>query len=207
MAAIVTLRRRTRCASRMTPSSTRSTTTTVTLSWPPAASAASTRLSTQICAVEDCVAMFSISLSGIMLERPSEHRIRRSPSSICRVKWSAYMAGSGAQRTGDDRTVGVDASLVCRDLAGVHELLHVGVVAGHADERALVEQIGARVAHVGDGERVVFDVAGWLCSPCRACPGRSGPPRLRRRWRPRRLPPGVRRRQTEELSWRWSRQR
>ncbi len=94
MAAIVTLRRRTRCASRMTPSSTRSTTTTVTLSWPPAASAASTRLSTQICAVEDCVAMFSISLSGIMLERPSEHRIRRSPSSICRVKWSAYMAGS-----------------------------------------------------------------------------------------------------------------
>ena len=72
--------------------------------------------------------------------------------------------GVRAQRAGDDRTVGVDASLVCRDLAGVHELLHVGVVAGHADERALVEQIGARVAHVGDGERVVFDVGAGGCA-------------------------------------------
>ena len=44
--------------------------------------------------------------------------------------------GIRAQRAGDDRAVGVDASLVCRNLAGVHELLHIGVVAGHADERA-----------------------------------------------------------------------
>ena len=72
--------------------------------------------------------------------------------------------GVRAQRTGDDRAVGVDASLVCRNLAGVHELLHVGVVAGHADERALVEQVGARVAHVGDGERVVFDIGASGCA-------------------------------------------
>ena len=69
-----------------------------------------------------------------------------------------------AQCTGDDRAVGVDAGLVGRNLAGVHELLHIGVVAGHADERALVEQVGARVAHVGDGERIVFDVG----AGCRA---------------------------------------
>ena len=66
--------------------------------------------------------------------------------------------GVRAQRAGDDRAVGVDAGLVGRNLASIHELLHVGVVAGHADERTLVEQVGARVAHVGDGERVVFDV-------------------------------------------------
>ena len=52
----------------------------------------------------------------------------------------------------------MDAGLVGRNLAGVHELFHIGVVAGHANQRALVEQVGARVAHVGDGERVVFDI-------------------------------------------------
>ena len=72
--------------------------------------------------------------------------------------------GVRAQCAGDDRTVGVDASLVCRDLAGVHEFFHIGVVAGHADERALVEQVGARVAHVGDGERVVFDIGASGCA-------------------------------------------
>ena len=58
----------------------------------------------------------------------------------------------------------MDASLVCRDLASVHEFFHIGVVAGHADECALVEQVGARVAHVGDGERVVFDIGASGCA-------------------------------------------
>ena len=48
----------------------------------------------QICAVDDCVAMVSTSPSDTMLDKPSEHRIRRSPSSMLRVKWSAYIAGS-----------------------------------------------------------------------------------------------------------------
>ena len=38
------------------------------------------------------------------------------------------------------------------------------MVAGHADERALVEQVGARVAHVGDGERIVFDIGASGCA-------------------------------------------
>lgn len=38
------------------------------------------------------------------------------------------------------------------------------MVAGHADERALVEQVGARVTHVGDGERVVFDIGASGCA-------------------------------------------
>ncbi len=90
----VAMRRCFLASSRARPSSVMSTTTTVTLSPPPAASAASTRLSVQIWAVELCCATRSISPSGIMLDKPSEHRIRRSPSSILREKWSAYMAGS-----------------------------------------------------------------------------------------------------------------
>ena len=92
--AIRALRRCLAAARRTCPSSTRSTTTTVTLSEPPAASAASTRLSVQICAVEDWTAMRSISPSEIMDERPSEHRMSRSPSSMLSWKWSAYMSGS-----------------------------------------------------------------------------------------------------------------
>ena len=72
--------------------------------------------------------------------------------------------GVRTQRTRDNRAVGMDARLVGCNFASVHELLHIGVVAGHADERALVEQIGARVAHVGDGEHVVFDIG----AGCRA---------------------------------------
>ena len=68
--------------------------------------------------------------------------------------------GVRAQRARDNGAVGVDASLVCGDLAGVYQLLHVGVVAGDADERALVQQVCARVAYVGDSDGVALYVGG-----------------------------------------------
>ncbi len=52
------------------------------------------------------------------------------------------------------------ACLVGGDLAGVDELLDVRMVARDADERALVEEVGARVAHVRDGEGGALDVGG-----------------------------------------------
>lgn len=56
-----------------------STTMTVILSAPPAVSAAETRLSAACCGVALETASDSISLSGTMLERPSEQRMTRSP--------------------------------------------------------------------------------------------------------------------------------
>ena len=67
---------------------------TVTLSAPPAVSAAETRLSAACCGVALDTATDSISLSEIIDERPSEHRMMRSPVLTSREKWSAYMSGS-----------------------------------------------------------------------------------------------------------------
>ena len=52
------------------------------------------------------------------------------------------------------------AGLVGRYLPGVHELLHVGVVARHAHERPVVQQVHAGVAHVGHGHAVAVDKDG-----------------------------------------------
>ena len=59
------------------------------------------------------------------------------------------------------------ARFVCGDLACVHELLDIGMVAGYADEGALMQQVCARVAHVGDGDGVAFDI-GAGCSAAHA---------------------------------------
>ena len=63
----------------------------------------------------------------------------------------------GAQRAGDDRARGVDAGLVGRDLARVHKLLDVGVVVRDAHQRAMAQQVDARIAHVGHGHFVLLD--------------------------------------------------
>ncbi len=63
----------------------------------------------------------------------------------------------GAQGARDDRARGVDAGLVCRDLARVHKLLDVGVVVRHAHQRAMTQQVDARIAHVGHGHFVLLD--------------------------------------------------
>ena len=52
------------------------------------------------------------------------------------------------------------ARLVCRDLAGVDELLDIGVVVRDAHERAVVQHVGARVADVGHGHLVLLDEDG-----------------------------------------------
>ena len=57
-------------------------------------SAAATRLSAACCGVALETASASISLSGIMDESPSEHRMTRSPLLTSSEKWSAYMSGS-----------------------------------------------------------------------------------------------------------------
>ena len=62
-----------------------------------------------------------------------------------------------AQRTGDDGARGVDAGLVGRYLARIHELLDIGVVVREAHERPLVQQVDARVAHMGDGHLATVD--------------------------------------------------
>ena len=76
------------------PSSRTSTTTTVTLSWPPAASASLTSVSAACCGVAVETAIPSISESSTMPDRPSEQMITRSPAETLSVKWSAYMSGS-----------------------------------------------------------------------------------------------------------------
>ena len=62
------------------------------------------------------------------------------------------------------------AGLVGRDLAGVDELLHIGVVARDADERVVVHEVGARVAHVRDGKLSALDVG------CRGGAAHAGTP-------------------------------
>ena len=88
--------RRMRCARWVSarPSSRTSTTTTVTLSWPPAASASLTSESAACCGVAVETAMASIRESSTMPDRPSEQMITRSPAEMLSVKWSAYMSGS-----------------------------------------------------------------------------------------------------------------
>ncbi len=81
-------------AAAATPSFRMSTTMTVTLSAPPAVSAAETRLSAACCGVALETATDSISLSGTMLESPSEQMITRSPLATSMEKWSAYISGS-----------------------------------------------------------------------------------------------------------------
>ena len=68
--------------------------------------------------------------------------------------------GVGAEGAGDDRARWVRARLVGRDLPGVHELLDVGVVVRDAHERAVAQDVGARVAHVGHGHLVLLDEDG-----------------------------------------------
>ncbi len=89
-----TARRRPRRRMSSLPSFLMSTTMTVTLSWPPAMRAADTRASAQTWGLAEVTQMSSISASVTMDERPSEHRITRSPASTPMVKWSAYMSGS-----------------------------------------------------------------------------------------------------------------
>ena len=51
------------------------------------------------------------------------------------------------------------AGLVGRDLAGVHELLDIGVVVRHADDGAAAQQVDAGIAHVGDGHLALLQKA------------------------------------------------
>ena len=62
------------------------------------------------------------------------------------------------ERARDDRPVGVHTGLVRRDLARIDELLNIGVVVCDADERPLVQEVGARIANVRDGDDVALDV-------------------------------------------------
>ena len=62
------------------------------------------------------------------------------------------------ERARDDRPVGVHAGLVRRDFARIDELLNIGVVVCDADERPLVQEVGARIANVRDGDDVALDV-------------------------------------------------
>ena len=86
-------RRRLRAASAR-PSLRMSITRTVTLSAPPAERAAETSLSAAACGLALETASSSISASSIIDERPSEHRMMRSPLWTSSVKWSAYISGS-----------------------------------------------------------------------------------------------------------------
>ena len=65
--------------------------------------------------------------------------------------------GVVAQGTCDDGAVGVDARLFGCDLPGGYELLNVRVVVGHAHELALVQQVAARIAHMGHGHGRAVD--------------------------------------------------
>ncbi len=62
----------------------------------------------------------------------------------------------GPQGARDDGARGVRTGLVGRDLPGVDELLDVGVVVRHAHERAVAQQVDARVAHVRDGHAALL---------------------------------------------------
>ena len=66
--------------------------------------------------------------------------------------------GIAAQRAGDDATLRVDAGLFLGDAALVDEVCHQRVVARDALQGALVQQVGARVAHLRDDELVVEDL-------------------------------------------------
>ena len=54
----------------------------------------------------------------------------------------------------------MDARLLGRELAGFDEVGHERVVARELLEAPLVEQVGARVAHLGDDEPLTFEHGG-----------------------------------------------
>ena len=61
--------------------------------------------------------------------------------------------GFDAERAGDDVAARVGARLLVGDVAGRHELLHVAVVDRDTPQPTVAQQVGARVADVGEHER------------------------------------------------------
>ena len=67
--------------------------------------------------------------------------------------------GLGAERAGDHGALRVRLGLLLGELAALDQLVDERVVAGEPHELAVAQQVGARVADVGDRDLAVADVA------------------------------------------------
>ena len=66
----------------------------------------------------------------------------------------------GADGARDNRAVGVNACLCFGKLAGLYHVGHKAVVAGKLLKASLVQQVGARIAHLGDYQALAFQDGG-----------------------------------------------
>ncbi len=135
------------------PSST-STTMTVMLSRPPAALAVSTSRSAAVLRVArwrehggDVGVGHLVDEAVAAQHEPVATDERQRPPVDAHLRLDA-------ERPRDDVATGMRAGLVLGDVAGGDELLHVAVIDGDPAQAAVTEQIRARVADVGEHERL-----------------------------------------------------
>ena len=140
-------------ASSSSPTTT-STTTTVMLSLPPWVRAARTSRSAATCGSGTVARTSAIWGSSSSLVSPSLHSRNRSP----RAGWIRHRSTDTSSATpegaGQDVPVGVHGGLGLAELAAADHLLGQAVVDGDLGELAVVVAVGARVAHVDEGDDV-----------------------------------------------------
>ena len=82
--------------------------------------------------------------------RPSEQSRKRSPALTGKMSDVDLHVGLGPERAGDHRALRVLLGLLLGQLAARHQLADQRVVLRQPDQVAVAQQVGARVADVGD---------------------------------------------------------
>ncbi len=132
-----------------------SSTTTVTLSLPPASVGHVAPGSRRPrCGSRVAVRTSVICSEGTSLVSPSEHSRNRSPFFGDDLPHVDVDVGLDTQSPGQDVAVGVDGRLLLRELAPCHELLGHGMVGGELDQLVAVQPVRPRVTHVGEHQPV-----------------------------------------------------